>query len=171
MQTDLSNRTTITHEPNHQGPKNNRTNSSNRQTGKTRVTNSQAATHENWLVRCSPRARGNQYIYMIYRKFPLIPTGCIQQPEDKFDALIFRGGGCRQALIFGRKNTSSCNLLNILLFFLFFIIKIVFWHILRHARCEICRKLTIKTPEYIQLTIKLTKNTPLTSLLSLYYII
>ena len=169
MQTDLTNRTTITHEPNHQGPKNNRTNSSTTQTGKTRVTNSLAATQENWLVRCLPRARGNQYVYMIYRKFPLIPTGCIQQPEDKFDALIFRGEGGRQALIFGRKNTSSCNLLNVLLFFLFFSVKIVFRHILRHARCEICRKLTIKILEYMKLTINLTKNTPLTSLLSLYY--
>ena len=32
--------------------------SSTRQTGQTRVTNSQAATYEGWMVRCSPRAPG-----------------------------------------------------------------------------------------------------------------
>ena len=45
--------------------RNTRTNSSTRWTGQTRVTNSQAATRESWLVRCSPRAprftRSNQH--------------------------------------------------------------------------------------------------------------
>ena len=50
------------------------------------------------------------------------------------------GGG----LIFGRKNTSSYNLLNLLLFFVFSIIKLVFRHIARLARCETCLRLTIK---------------------------
>ena len=48
-------------------------------------------------------------------------------------------------------------------FLLFSSIKLVFWHILRRAGCEICLKLKIKTPEYIKLTIKLTIKTPLTS--------
>ena len=57
------------------------------------------------------------------------------------------GGG---KLIFGRKNTSTCNLLN----FLFSNIKHVFRDFARRARCEICSKLTIKTPEYVKLPIK-----------------
>ena len=39
---------------NHNGVQNTRTNSSNRQTKQTNVTNNQAATHESWLVRCYP---------------------------------------------------------------------------------------------------------------------
>ena len=74
------------------------------------------------------------------------------------------GGGGR---IFGRKNTSICNVLNVLLFFLFSIIKLVFWHISRCARCKICSKLTRKTPKYVKL-IKLTIKTPLTSFWPLY---
>ena len=67
---------------------------------------------------------------------------------------LYSGGG----LIFGRKNTSICNLLN-LLFFLFSSIKHVFRHFSRRARCEICSKLTIMTPEYVKLTIKLKIKT------------
>ena len=74
-----------------------------------------------------------------------------------------QGGG----LIFGGKNTSICNLLNFL-FFLFSSIKHVFWHFERPARFEVCSKLTIKTPEYVKLTIKLKIKTPLTSFWPLY---
>ena len=38
--------------------RNTKTNCSTRWTGQTRVTNSQVATRESWLVRCSPRAPG-----------------------------------------------------------------------------------------------------------------
>ena len=48
-------------------------------------------------------------------------------------------------------------------FFSFFSsIKHVFWHFSDHGRCEICLKFTIKTPEYIKLTIKLKIKTLLT---------
>ena len=51
------------------------------------------------------------------------------------------------------ENHSICNLLNLLLFFLFSSKKLVFSHISRRARCKICSKLTIKTPEYIKLKV------------------
>ena len=44
----------------------------------------------------------------------------------------------------------------------------VFLHFSRRTRCEICSKLTIKTPEYVNLTIKLKIKTPLTSFWPLY---
>ena len=47
-------------------------------------------------------------------------------------------------------------------------IKLVFRHVSCRANCEICSKLTIKTPEYAKLTIKLTIKTLLTSFWSLY---
>ena len=68
-------------------------------------------------------------------------------------------------LIYVRKNTSISNLLNLLLFFRFSSIKLVFWHISRRARREIFSTLTVKVPEYIKLSIKLTIKTPLTSYL------
>ena len=46
--------------------------------------------------------------------------------------------------------------------------KIVFRHTLRRVRFEICSKLTIKTPEDLKLTIKLTIKIPLTSYSPLY---
>ena len=51
-----------------------------------------------------------------------------------------RGDG-RAGLIFGTKNNSIRNILN-LLFFLFFSINQVSWHFLRRARFGICSKLT-----------------------------
>ena len=60
------------------------------------------------------------------------------------------------------------NLLNLLLFFLFSSLKLVFWHISHRARCKICSKLTIKAPDYVKSTINLTIKTPLTSFCSLY---
>ena len=70
--------------------------------------------------------------------------------KDKFDGpifreLIYRGRG--RGLIFGRKNTSICNLLNLLLLFLFSSIKLIFWHISRRVRCEIMFQVTKKTPD------------------------
>ena len=102
----------------------------------------------------------------IYRKIPLIRS---RRTEDKFDEPIFRGliyegraGGGGGGLIFGRKNNSICNFLK-LLFFLFSSIKHVLRHFPRRARREICPKLTIKTPEYVKLTIKFEVKTLLTS--------
>ena len=111
-------------------------------------------------------------LFVIYRKIPLIRPGCIYGQRTNFDGPIFVGGGGgliygRGRLIFGRKNTSICDLLN-LLFFLFSSIKHVFRHFSRRARCEICSKLTIKTPEYVKLKIKLKIKTPLTSFWPLY---
>ena len=77
---------------------------------------------------------------------------------------IFGGGG---ELIFGRKDTSICNLLN-LLFLLFPSIKHILWHFSCRAKCEICSKLTIKTPEYVKLTIKLKTKTSLMLFWPLY---
>ena len=45
-----------------------------------------------------------------------------------------------------------------LAFFPLFAINHVFQHFSRRARCEICLKLTIKTQEYVKLTIKLKQN-------------
>ena len=47
-------------------------------------------------------------------------------------------------------------------YFFFCSIKHVFWHFSRRAKCEICSKLTMKTPEYIKLMIKSKMKTPLT---------
>ena len=71
-------------------------------------------------------------------------------------------------LIFRRKNTSTFNLLNLLFFLSFFSIKYVFWHFSRRATCEICSKLTIKTPEYVKLIIKLKIKKPMTSFWLVY---
>ena len=103
----------------------------------------------------------------IYRKIPLTRPGRIygQNSNLKFDGPIFRWG--RGRLILGRKKTSIYNLLN-LFFFLFSSIKHVFRHFSRRATCEICSKLTIKTAEYVMLTIKLKIKTPLTSFWPLY---
>ena len=80
--------------------------------------------------------------------------------NGKFDEPIFGTGLYTPGLIFRRKNTSICNLLKVLPFFLFSSIKLVFWHISHHWRYEICSKLIIKTPEYVTVTIKLTIKTP-----------
>ena len=65
-------------------------------------------------------------------------------------------------------NLQICNLLNLLFFLFFLSIKPVFRHFSRRARCEIRSKLTIKTPEYVKLTIKLEIKTLLLSLWPLY---
>ena len=80
----------------------------------------------------------------------------IYRRRSNFMALYLGGGGGLHAwgIIFERKNTSVCNLLK-LLFFVFCCIKHIFQYFSPHARCEIFSKLTIKTPEYIKLTIKL----------------
>ena len=97
------------------------------------------------------------YIYIyIYRKILLIRPGSIYGQRTNLMGLYSRG------FIFGRKNTSIWNLLKLLLSFLFSSRKLVFWHISPRARCEICFKLPIKTPEYVKLTIKLTIKTPFT---------
>ena len=73
------------------------------------------------------------------------------------------GGG----IIFGRKNTSICNMLK-LLFFLFSSIKHIFRRFSRRARCEIYSKLTVKTPEYVKLMVKSKIKTSLMSFWPLY---
>ena len=60
--------------------------------------------------------------------------------KDKFDEPIFAGGG--EGLYTGG---------------------LIFWHISRCTSYGICSKVTIKAPEYVKLTIKLTIKTPLTS--------
>ena len=77
------------------------------------------------------------------------------------------GGALIHMGLMGRKNTSISNLLN-LIFFLFSSIKRVFLHFSRHARCEISSKLTIKTPEYVNLRIKLKIKAPFTLFWPLY---
>ena len=56
----------------------------------------------------------------------------------------------------------------LLTFLSFFQHKTRIWHISRRERCEICSKLTIKTPEYVELTIKLTIKPPFKSFWFLY---
>ena len=104
-----------------------------------------------------------------YRKIPLIPPGrAYGQRANLMGLYSGEGGGLYTGgLIFGRKNTSIFILLN-LLFFLFPGIKHVFRHFPRRAKCEICSKLTVKTSEYVKLTIKLKIMTPLTSFWPLY---
>ena len=97
--------------------------------------------------------------------------------KDKFDGDIFKSMGWRSGvgliygeggrIIFGRKNTSICNMLK-LLFFLFSSIKHIFRRFSRRARCEIYSKLTVKTPEYVMLIIKSKIKTSLMSFWSLY---
>ena len=60
------------------------------------------------------------------------------------------------------------NLQSVKLNFLFSSIKHVFRYFLCRARCEICSKITIKTPEYVKLMIKLKIKKPLTSFWPLY---
>ena len=82
------------------------------------------------------------------------------------DGPIFVGAYIRGAYIWEEKHF-NLHLLNSL-FFLFSSIKHEFWHFSRRPRFEICSKLTIKTPEYVKLTIKLKIKTPLTSFWPLY---
>ena len=103
-----------------------------------------------------------------YREILLIRPGRIYGQRTNLMGLYLEGGLYTGGLIFGTKNTSICNLLNLLLFFLFSSIKLVFWDISRHARCEICSRLIVKAPEYLKLTMKLTIKTPLMSPWSLY---
>ena len=101
-----------------------------------------------------------------YRKIPLIRPGLIYGQRTYLMGLCSGKGVGR--LIFRRKNTSTCNLLNLLFFLSFFSIKYVFWHFSRRATCEICSKLTIKTPEYVKLIIKLKIKKPMTSFWLVY---
>ena len=84
---------------------------------------------------------------------PLIRPGLIYRQRANLMGLYSGGGG-------GALHTSICNRLNLLLFFLSSGIKLVFRHISRRVRCEICSKLTIKAPEYVKLMIKLTIKIP-----------
>ena len=84
---------------------------------------------------------------IIYRKIPLICPGRIYRQRTNLTGLFSgRRAYIRGGLIFGRKYTSICNLLNII-FFLSSSIKHVTRHFLRRARFEVCSKLTIKTLE------------------------
>ena len=60
--------------------------------------------------------------FAVYRKIPLIRSGCIYGQRTNLMGL-YSGGGMGThmlgGLIFGRKNTSICNLSNLLLLFLF----------------------------------------------------
>ena len=116
----------------------------------------------------------NIYIYIYiyihrYRKIPLTRPGRIYGQRTNLMGLysgvgsLYTGGG-RRGEAYNREK-KHFNLQPVKLTFLSFFsnIKHVFWHFSRHAKCEICSKLTIKTPEYVNLTIKLKIKTPLTS--------
>ena len=82
------------------------------------------------------------FLFSTYRKILLTRPGRVYGQRKSLMALysgwgrrclIYGGGG----LIFGRKNASICNLLN-LFFFLFSCTKHVFWHLSHRVICEIC---------------------------------
>ena len=102
-----------------------------------------------------------------YRKIALIRPGRIYGQRTNLMGLYSEVGGL-ETLIFGRNNTSICNLSNFL-FFLCFSIKHVFWHFSRRARYEICSKLRTKTSEFVKLTIELKIKTPLASFFIVYF--
>ena len=107
---------------------------------------------------------------LIYCKILLIHPGRTYRQRTNLMSLYLGGliYGERGGLIFGRKNTSICNLLT---YFSFFFFSLKHQHFSPHARCEICSKLTIKTPGYVKLMIKLkiqTKEILLTLFCSLY---
>ena len=88
-------------------------------------------------------------------------TLCIESPAN-FG--IFRTLG-----IFRIRHTFRyIQVYSIMIVFLFSSINHIFWHFSRRATCEICSKLTKKTPEYVKLTIKMEIKTPLTSFWPLY---
>ena len=88
--------------------------------------------------------------------------------KDKFDGPIFG----QESLYKGGAYIweEICNLLNII-FFLSSSIKHVTRHFLRRARFEVCSKLTIKTLEYVYVTIKFKIKTALTSFWPLYFLL
>ena len=59
--------------------------------------------------------------------------------------------GLYLGLILARKNILIYNLINLLLFFVFATVKLVFWHNSYCARCEVSSKLARKAPEYEKL--------------------
>ena len=81
---------------------------------------------------------------------------------DKGGGLYTGGGG-----IFVRKNTFTRNLLNLLLFFLFFQYKARIFACFTSCKMWNMFKVNNKAPEYVKLTIKLTIKTPLTLFWSL----
>ena len=99
----------------------------------------------------------------IYCKIPLIRPGRIYGKKTKLMGLYYAKvmGGGEGEIIFGGKNTSICNLLNSLFFFFQYKARIL-------AFFRSCKMSTIKTPEYVKLSIKLKIKTPLTSFWPLY---
>ena len=88
-----------------------------------------------------------------------------QRTKEKFDGLIF-GCGDGLYLVYSGRKTLQFAIWSIRLTF---IIRIsVFFMFSCRVKCEIYSKLTIKTPEYITLTIKLKITTPFTSFWPLY---
>ena len=85
------------------------------------------------------------------------------------------GGGGGGGLIYGTgsyiwgKKHFNMQSVTLITFLSFFSVKLVFWHTSRRVICEICSKSIIKAPGYVELTIKLTIKTPLTSFWSLYF--
>ena len=61
----------------------------------------------------SKEGTSNPLDIYLYRKTPLNTPWAYIRTNDKSDESILRDGG----LIFGRKSTAICNLLNLLLFF------------------------------------------------------
>ena len=90
--------------------------------------------------------------YICTLQVPINKPWAYIRTKDKFDWPIFGGLYTREeergwGLLIGRKNTSICNLLNLLLSFLFSSVKLAFRNTSRRTRCELCSKLTTKTPE------------------------
>ena len=120
------------------------------------------------------RSKYNKKRCKLYGKISLIRPGRICGQNTNLMNLYLGGGGLGWwgRLMYNRNYiwglyTPVCNLLK-LRFFLFLPVEHVFWHFSSCAKCEICSKLTVKTPEYTKLAIKLNKKTVLTSFWPLY---
>ena len=82
---------------------------------------------------------------------------------------LYRGEGGGGGCVREENNSSICNLLNLLLFFAFSSIKLLFRRIPRRARCEICSKLKIKAPDRVRkVNDNFNNKTPLMSFWSPY---
>ena len=120
------------------------------------------------------RSKYNKKRCKLYGKISLIRPGRIYGQKTNLMNLCLGDGGLGWwgRLIYNRKYiwglyTPVYNLIK-LRFFLFLPVEHVFWHFSNCAKCEICSKLTIKTPEYVKLTIKLKTKTSLMLFWPLY---
>ena len=112
-----------------------------------------------WVAKCGET---NHEITVLpcYREIPLTHPERIYGQRTNLMGQYSRGKG--GAYI---REEKHLNLQPVKLTFPFFFssIKQVFSNLSCRARCDICSKLTIKTPEYVKLTIKFKIKAPLTS--------